>query len=74
MFQNATTAGRLLANQIGLLTASDVNWDFYFREPTIRELRIGPGSLRVGKALSEFQGVLTGVPRYNGTAGPLLKE
>jgi hypothetical protein len=37
--KNATTSGKLLANQIGLLTASDVNWDFYFREPTIRELR-----------------------------------
>jgi circadian clock protein KaiC len=35
-------------------------------EATIRELRIGPGPLQVGKALSEFQGVLTGVPQYVG--------
>jgi hypothetical protein len=26
----------------------------------------------VGKALSEFQGVLTGVPHYIGKTGPLL--
>jgi circadian clock protein KaiC len=31
-------------------------------ETTIRELRIGPIALRVGAALTEFQGVLTGVP------------
>jgi circadian clock protein KaiC len=43
-------------------------------ETTIRELRIGPGSLRVGAALTEFQGVLTGVPQYIGTAAPLLKN
>jgi len=43
-------------------------------ESTIRELRIGPGALRVGAALSEFQGVLTGVPHYIGTPTPLLKN
>jgi circadian clock protein KaiC len=37
-------------------------------EATIRELRLGPGRLHVGKALSEFQGVLTGVPNYIGPA------
>lgn len=37
--KNATTSGRLLADQTRLLTASDVNWDFYFKEPTQRELR-----------------------------------
>jgi outer membrane murein-binding lipoprotein Lpp len=36
--RNATTAGRLIADQARLLVASDVNWDFYFREPTQREL------------------------------------
>ena len=35
---NAATAGRLIADQARLLVASDVNWDFYFREPTRREL------------------------------------
>ncbi len=37
--KNATTAGKLLGDQVRLLTASDVNWDFYFKEPTIRELQ-----------------------------------
>jgi hypothetical protein len=37
--KNATTAGGLLADQIRLLVASDVNWDFYFKAPTIQELR-----------------------------------
>jgi hypothetical protein len=36
--RNASTAGALLAAQARLLVASDVNWDFYFREPTQREL------------------------------------
>jgi hypothetical protein len=36
--KDATTAGRLIADQARLLVASDVNWDFYFREPTQREL------------------------------------
>jgi circadian clock protein KaiC len=41
-------------------------------ESTIRELQLGPDRVRVGKPLSEFQGVLTGVPHYVGTSGPLL--
>jgi circadian clock protein KaiC len=40
-------------------------------EATIRELRLGPDRLHVGKALSEFQGVLTGVPQYVGTLDAL---
>ena len=36
--RNATTSGRLIADQARLLVASDVNWDFYFKEPTQREL------------------------------------
>jgi circadian clock protein KaiC len=43
-------------------------------EATIRELRIGPNRLRVGDALTEFEGVLTGVPKYLGTAEPLLSN
>ncbi len=42
-------------------------------ESTIREFQIGPDRLHVGKALSEFQGVLTGVPHYVGAATPQLK-
>lgn len=36
-------------------------------ESAIRELMIGPNSIQVGRALSEFQGVLTGVPHYIGS-------
>ena len=36
--KDATTSGRLLADQALLLVASDVNWDFYFKEPTQKEL------------------------------------
>jgi hypothetical protein len=36
--KDATTSGRLIADQARLLVASDVNWDFYFRDPTQREL------------------------------------
>ena len=42
-------------------------------ESTIREFQIGPERLRVGAALSEFQGVLTGVPQYIGASTPLFK-
>jgi circadian clock protein KaiC len=35
-------------------------------EATIRELRLGPDTLHVGAPLSDFQGVLTGVPEYIG--------
>jgi outer membrane murein-binding lipoprotein Lpp len=36
--RDATTSGRELAGQARLLVASDVNWDFYFKEPTEQEL------------------------------------
>ncbi len=42
-------------------------------EQTIREFQIGPDRLRVGAALSDFQGVLTGVPHYIGATAPLFK-
>jgi len=37
--RSATTSGRLIADQARLLVASDVNWDFYFKEPTQLELQ-----------------------------------
>jgi circadian clock protein KaiC len=43
-------------------------------EATIRELRIGPDRLHVGEALSEFQGVLTGVPHFTGPVDALGHE
>jgi len=35
-------------------------------EHTIRELRLGPGRIRIGRPLQEFQGVLTGTPTFLG--------
>lgn len=42
-------------------------------ENTIRELRITAQGVEVGKPLSEFHGVLTGVPTYTGQGGALSK-
>jgi hypothetical protein len=36
--KNASSAGQLIADQARLLAASDVNWDYYFRQPTQQEL------------------------------------
>jgi circadian clock protein KaiC len=41
-------------------------------ERTIRELRIGDTGIVVGEPLSEFRGVLTGLPEYLGRKAPLL--
>jgi circadian clock protein KaiC len=43
-------------------------------ESTIREYKIGSHGLTVGEPLSEFQGVLRGVPTYVGEMRPLLAE
>jgi circadian clock protein KaiC len=43
-------------------------------EETIREYRISGHGVSVGQALTEFQGVLTGVPTYTGTEANLLNE
>jgi circadian clock protein KaiC len=43
-------------------------------ESTIREYRIGNRGLTIGAPLSEFQGVLRGVPIYVGENNPLLEE
>jgi len=42
-------------------------------ERTIREMKLGPGGVSVGAPLRDFDGVLTGVPRYRGQSEPLLK-
>jgi circadian clock protein KaiC len=41
-------------------------------ERTIRELRLDSQGVRVGDPLTDFHGVLTGVPNYTGTGKPLL--
>lgn len=43
-------------------------------ERTIREMRLGAGGVLVGAPLREFEGVLTGVPRYSGPNKPLLRS
>jgi circadian clock protein KaiC len=43
-------------------------------ERSIRELRLGPQGPRVGRMLTEFQGVLTGELNYLGGKEPLLAE
>jgi circadian clock protein KaiC len=42
-------------------------------ELTIREFRLGASGVQVGEALTDFEGVLTGVPSYRG-ALPLLGD
>jgi len=37
-------------------------------EHTIRELRLGPKKINIGRPLQEFQGVLTGTPTFLGGA------
>ena len=41
-------------------------------EDTIREYRIGNAGLSIGQPLTDFLGVLRGVPTYNRHNNPLL--
>jgi circadian clock protein KaiC len=41
-------------------------------ENSIREYAVGPDQIRVGEPLTQFHGVMTGVPQYRGGAAPLL--
>jgi circadian clock protein KaiC len=43
-------------------------------ENTIREFSVGPSGIVVGPALTQFHGVLTGVPIYHGTSPQQLLE
>jgi len=43
-------------------------------EDTIRELRVDAAGIRVGDALADFRGVLTGTPEYTGAASPLMED
>ena len=45
-----------------------------FHENTIREMRLSSEGITVGDPLSDFHGVLTGVPVYNKSLASLLKE
>lgn len=41
-------------------------------ERSIRELRLSPNRIEIGAPLEQFEGVLTGVPKFRGDAKPLL--
>jgi circadian clock protein KaiC len=43
-------------------------------EPTIRELQVNEQGLQIGQPLSEFQGILTGVPTYTGKPADLISK
>ena len=43
-------------------------------EATVRELRFGRDGIRIGEPLREFQGVLTGTPRFTREASPSIEE
>jgi circadian clock protein KaiC len=43
-------------------------------ERTIREVRVAEGGVEVGLPLTDFQGVLTGVPTYLGKSDPLMQN
>jgi circadian clock protein KaiC len=45
-----------------------------YHEDTIRELRLSSNGIQVGKPLTEFEGVLTGVPTYSGKDALLTRE
>jgi circadian clock protein KaiC len=38
-------------------------------ERSIREFKLAPGGIQVGKPLKEFRGILTGVPIFDGAPG-----
>jgi circadian clock protein KaiC len=42
-----------------------------WHERTIREFRLDGGRIAVGEPLRDFRGILTGVPIYEGSGGPL---
>jgi outer membrane murein-binding lipoprotein Lpp len=75
--KDATTAGRLIADQARLLVASDVFWNFYFKEPTqaelahqdIRDIGGVPGStIFANPDLASTQAMMTVWQRVHGAA------
>jgi circadian clock protein KaiC len=41
-------------------------------ERTLREMKLGPHGMQIGEVLQEFEGVLTGVPRFIGNRKSLI--
>ena len=44
------------------------------QEPGIREIHFGREGIRVGEPLDEFQGILSGAPRFEGDPAALMRE
>lgn len=43
-------------------------------ERTIRQFSLGPHGIEIGAPLSEFHGVLTGIPTYTGRGGDGMQK
>lgn len=43
-------------------------------ERTLREMKIGSSGVQIGEVLEQFEGVLTGVPRFRGSQEQLLRN
>ena len=43
-------------------------------ERTVREYKMGPGGLQLGKPLTDFDGILTGIPTYRGKVQGLMTD
>jgi len=43
-------------------------------EETLREFKMGPGGIKVGKVLEEFSGIFSGIPKFTGTASKIMEE
>jgi len=43
-------------------------------EESLRELRIGPGGVIIGKVLNEFSGIFSGIPKFLGNESKMMKE
>jgi circadian clock protein KaiC len=43
-------------------------------ERSIREFQMGPEGIRIGRPLTEFQGVLSGVPQFLGEPSAMLRQ
>lgn len=43
-------------------------------EESLRELKIGPGGVIVGKVLNEFSGIFSGIPKFLGEESKMMKD
>lgn len=67
LFRFFEARGRLLKAVLAVKSRTSAH------ESSIREFRLGPGGVEVGSALTDFDGVMRGVPAYRGSQ-PLLGD